>query len=338
MLSTGVSGSLFPGKTWVGGAAPACPRARAWHRGGNAGLGQSCRLGTKGLRACGRPAPASPGPPPAPNEQWTRGAGLSPAPARGDLIWDTATGPGAPALLCPHPTAGPPAQAPGVSMGTPKLLLARGPQSRCWHSPAPGPQPCCGSPRSSPIPAPTRGGCLHPPCPHPQATTAAQLSHVHPSTRLPCSPSGTLCRAMGPCAHPRASPPCSRPPPGGQRGQAAFVREGKRWRMLSGKGGQRQQHRSPAQRLPAPLTPPSPRSAPGVRAGLGCRGGSAPPRPGAYRLLGAVAARLPRVRVVAELDLVGGHPVVPARGRGSRGPPAPSPGASPAPRLTSRWS
>lgn len=119
------------------------------------------------------------------------------------------------------------------------------------------------------------------------------------------------------------------PPPGGQRGQAAFVREGKRWRMLSGKGGQRQQQQSPARRPPVPLTPPSPRSAPGAGAGLGRRGGSAPP-PGAYRLLGAVAARLPRVRVVAELDLVGGHPVVPARGRGSGGP-GPQPRGQPCP-------
>lgn len=124
----------------------------------------------------------------------------------------------------PPPHSGTPGTGTRVSVGTPncswhgdpKLLLAWGPQSRCWHGTAPGPQPRCGSPRLSPIPAPPRGGCLHPPCPHPQVPTAAQLSHVHPSTRLPCSPSGTLRRAMGPCAHPRASPPLySRPPPPG---------------------------------------------------------------------------------------------------------------------------
>lgn len=221
MLSTGVSGSLFPGKTWVGGAAPACPRARARHRGGNAGLGQSCRLGTKGLRACGRPAPASPGPPPAPNEQQTRGAGLSPAPARGDLIWDTATGPGAPALLCPRPTARPPAQAPGVSMGTPKLLLAQGPQSCSWHE---GPKAAAGtalpqepSPAvAAPVPRPS----LHPPggaaCTLPARTPKRpQLPSSCTCTQAPGCRVRLRARSAVPWgpAHTRARPPRAPGPP-----------------------------------------------------------------------------------------------------------------------------
>lgn len=69
--------------------------------------------------------------------------------------------------------------------------------------------------------------------------------------------------------------------------------------------------------------------------GLGVPGGPHSHHPcpglhpaGTYRLLGAVAARLPRVCVIADLDFVGRHPVVPAWGRGSVGsrtcpPPGP---------------
>lgn len=60
--------------------------------------------------------------------------------------------------------------------------------------------------------------------------------------------------------------------------------------------------------------------------GLGVPGGPHSHHPcpglhpaGTYRLLGAVAARLPRVCVIADLDFVGRHPVVPAWGRGSVG-------------------
>lgn len=179
--------------------------------GGEPGCGDGAEppKGTKGLRALRCVAPSSAGPVPAPNEERTRGSGLSPC-----RRTRAGQNRGAAAPRCsvppPHPRG---TGTPGMSTGTPN-------RSRQWDlSPAPGtavtgdPNPAV-SPHFSHIPVggPTR---TRPP---------AQLPRASLSATLPRSPPGSPRRAARPRSAPRV-PPRPRPP---QRAaaQAAFVRRG----------------------------------------------------------------------------------------------------------------
>lgn len=236
-----------------------------------------------------------------------------------------------------HPNTqrgGSPPWSPGMSTGTPTpphlgTAMARGPPN-C-------PRPC------------TR------PC-----VCSTQHGHTRaPGCRVRLRAQPPVCRAH-PCVPPPRSHVCIRRrggpgrQPGGLPGTSSLCAwcpgGGKVLEDAHGWRGQRKQSRVPAQLQPARLTLPSWLILHALAllrelGGFGVSGGPQHPCPGllpagTYRLLGAVAARLPRVRVVADLDFVGRHPVIPVWGRGSAGSQLPTcpPLAGPARCLTSRWS
>lgn len=181
--------------------------------GGEPGCGDGAEppKGTKGLRALRCVAPSSAGPVPAPNEERTRGSGLSPC-----RRTRAGQNRGAAAPRCsvpPPPRHGDPRD----ERGDPKPLPAVGPQPRARHGRDRGPQPR----RQPPFLPHPRGG-THP---HPPTRTAP--------TRVPERHSAAVTSGLTPpCrsapARPRSAPrvpPRPRPP---QRAaaQAAFVRRG----------------------------------------------------------------------------------------------------------------
>lgn len=162
-MSTGVSGSLFPGKTWEGGwmdAAPVSPCAGRGTRPGAVGTGECCsravHQGPKGYR---HRSHIQPWPPLAPLQLLMRSrhradwGKLSPAPQRNQSP-NSATGPGAPVLLLCPPNPSPKHPEGRVPRTVPRNEH-RDPQTRPWHGPwhrdpKPTNLPLPGTPRPAP--------------------------------------------------------------------------------------------------------------------------------------------------------------------------------------------